>query len=297
MINPKPYLEMINEKYNRYLSQLFGASVLTEIANTGTSEFAISVLRESGFTNILSPLRTLGNVFDDLYSYLKTHYRCEYIYKNAIANKILIGRHQSVNSSLVNEFRVGSTKADIAIFNGTSTVYEIKTELDTLGKLERQISSYRNVFDKIYVITDESQISNISYELDEDIGIIALTKKYSLSLKRQASSNISNTNPNWIFDTLRRSEYCQIIKDEFGIVPDVPNTKIYSVCKELFSQLTPEVAHRKMVEILRIRRRDNTFVSFLNDLPHALKMAGLAAKFTAVQRSKFTQSLKCKIPH
>ena len=58
------------------------------------------------------------------------------------------GEHIPQNSTLINEFRVCNSKADIAIINGKSTVYEIKSKYDSLDRLESQIADYKKVFDK-----------------------------------------------------------------------------------------------------------------------------------------------------
>lgn len=47
---------------------------------------------------------------------------------NVIANKILLGKHSLNTSHMLSEFRVGYNKADVVIINGTSSVYEIKSE-------------------------------------------------------------------------------------------------------------------------------------------------------------------------
>ena len=73
-------------------------------------------------------------------------YRNEYIFKNTIANKIIKGRHRLSNVTYINEFRVVNSICDVAIFNGTSSAYEIKTELDNFDRLENQLADYKKGF-------------------------------------------------------------------------------------------------------------------------------------------------------
>ncbi|WP_313799062.1 sce7726 family protein [Cytobacillus sp.] len=57
-----------------------------------------------------------------------------------------------INEISTFELNVGSSRLDIGRINGKSIAYEIKTELDTLDKLEKQINDYSKVFEYIYII-------------------------------------------------------------------------------------------------------------------------------------------------
>jgi hypothetical protein len=98
-------------------------------------------------------------ILDAAFSLLRREgYRHEYIYKADLTHKILLGKHSLHTASMINEFRVGDCKVDVAILNGTATVYEVKSERDSLARLERQIAAYATVFAKVYVIASESHI-------------------------------------------------------------------------------------------------------------------------------------------
>ena len=143
----------INCKYNKYLSRIFSGPSIQTLATDGRCDFISSVVKSSGILDELRPVTTWESFFEKTYSYLFNNYRNEYVYKNAIANKILLGRHSLNTSNLLTEFRVDKSKADIVILNGTSSVYEIKSEFDSFERLEEQIRSYRKVFGFINVIT------------------------------------------------------------------------------------------------------------------------------------------------
>lgn len=69
---------------------------------------------------------TVGDALDSAFDVLKTAgLRDEYVYRAAITHKILLGTHSLNTACMLNEFRVGVCKADVAILNGTATVYEI----------------------------------------------------------------------------------------------------------------------------------------------------------------------------
>lgn len=284
---------MINSGYYKSLAQLFSAPVLTSLCAGQPPEFMRYVLRHSGYEAVADA--TLGQMFEDLYDLLLRNYRCEYIYKNALANKILLGRHAPTTSTLLTEFGVGSCKADVVILNGTSSVYEIKTELDSLDRLDTQIATYLKTFDNVFVVTHQSQLDKLSRALDERAGIILLTERYTLQTVREASSNKASVDAGIIFDSLRQAEYCRLVKDNFGFVPDVPNTMIYRACRDLVTTLDPVVVHTGMVNILKRRSSGHILKELIKDIPRSLRLLYAANRITAKQHTNFLSTLSAKV--
>jgi hypothetical protein len=287
---------MVDERYYIQLAQFFSRPVCKEIARGGgLSKFMSYVLTQSGYAGLLEDSVTLAGLFESLYDFLKRNYRCEYVYKNALANKILLGRHSLATSTLLTELRVENSKADVVILNGTSCVYEIKTELDSLDRLEGQLRSYRKVFDKIYVVTHESQLGKLRRVLRDDVGILVLTERYRFHEAREALSNKSNVDAASIFDCLRQSEYRDIIEREYGFVPDVPNTRIYAECKKLFARLDPVMAHEDMVDALKSRSPNRALATLVDAVPHSLKLLSVVTDLTARQRASFVSALSTEV--
>jgi hypothetical protein len=271
----------VDKRYIRAIPSLFTGSVLRSLAEAGRSPVFESVCQRIGVAGTAGRGATLGDTFEALYEVLKREYRCEYLFKNAIASKLLLGRHSLSTATLVTEWRVAECKADIAIINGTSTVYEIKTSLDNLDRLESQLAAYRQVFDRIYVVTEEALSAKVASEVAADVGIMALTPRYTLREMRPSQSNLHRVKPGVIFDSLRVAEYSEILQTELGFVPEVPNGRRYHECKRLFEQLAPEVAHAGMVRVLRGRTARRGFAPFVERLPPSLKAAGMGGYLPA----------------
>lgn len=221
---------------------------------------------------------TLGDAFNEAYRKLVKFYRCEYVYKNAITEKILLGRHSLKTSNLLVEFRVLNCVADVVILNGTSTVYEIKSEYDSLDRLPNQIKAYSECFDNIYVVTHSSHINGLNNILPSYVGIIELTQRYTLRTIKKASSNRDKVNPISIFDSLRRDEYLKIINYHFGGLPSFTPMSRYKTCKSKFSEIPPTLAHDYMVAILNQRDKTEAKQRFIENLPRSLKNIGLKLK-------------------
>lgn len=130
---PNHYPLMIDTRYYKQRAQLLSPSIIREIASTGTSDLLKSVLEHSGDERRVGD--TLAELFEGIYAFLRRYYRSEHNYKNALANKTLktlLARHSLTTSTLLTEFSTGESKADLVIINGSSSVYEVKTELDSV---------------------------------------------------------------------------------------------------------------------------------------------------------------------
>ncbi len=262
---------MIDSIYYKQLSSLFSSTFLKLIAENGHRNRLLSILKRSGYINLIDKNISLINLLDDIYSFLFSNYRSEYIYKNAIVNRILKDRHSIKTSTIISEFRVDRSKADIVLLNGTSCVYEIKTELDSLNRLPSQIDAYKKMFDRIYIVSHEKFIKKIEENIDNNIGIISLSDQSILVEKRPAASNKNKVDPCCIFNSLRLLEYKHIIKGTFGYIPNVPNTMIFNACKKIFCQLEPAIAHDEMVKVLKARNT-NKIDNLIKIVPDSLKM-------------------------
>src|SRR5258705_3315018 len=138
-----------NNDFNRSLSRIFTNPTFKTIVQTGSCSYILNKLKKYDSQLSITPGTQVKDVIESAYAYISRNYRNEYVYKNTIANNILLGRHSLNTATMLNEFKVASSIADIVIINGTSTVYEIKTELDSPEKLNKQIENYKKVFDKV----------------------------------------------------------------------------------------------------------------------------------------------------
>jgi hypothetical protein len=273
----------VNPAYSRYLPQIFGGPVLSELARGGRSDAFSYILTQSGYRP--NRPRRLWDVYEDVYDFLLGNYRCEYVYKNAIAHRLVFERHSIETATLLTEFRVDARKADVVVLNGTSSVYEIKTHLDNLDRLPGQIAAYRRVFDRICVATDELQADKVAAAVEEDIGVVVLTSDLDLEERRPPQANVRNVDPECIFRSLRQAEYKKIIHGVLGAPTDFPSGVVWQECQKLFMEIPPTIAHEKMVEALHARGRVPGLRSFLDSLPRSLQHAGLTTKLTRREKS------------
>lgn len=283
--------EELAAKHGAALARLFSAPVIKNLAATGHSALATQVLRESGFHYAFSSSISLSSFFEYIFQLLLKYHRNEYIYKNAIANRILLGRHSLNSSFMLTEFRVLNCKADCIVLNGTSNVYEIKSAFDTMVRLSRQIDAYQKIFDRVHVITSPEQLEPVMKQVDESVGVMVLNSRNRISTVREGLSNKAHTVPAAIFDSLRQSEYLKILRGYLGFRPDAPNTRIYKMSKDLFCKLPPHIAHDAMVQVLKDRGNCHSLKQFILQVPFSLKAACIACRLTGKEQKSFIDLL------
>jgi hypothetical protein len=237
------------------LARCISGPVLRDIATKGHSDFMREAFAVSGFARMagddMSVLDALLLVFD----LLRTDYRCDYVYRNAITNKVYLGRHSPATTTLLSELRVWRSKADLAMFNGTSIAYEIKTELDNLDRLASQLDDYSSVFDRIFVVTSEAQVGVVLERVPDHVGVLALTPNLSLATARDASANVDHVLTESIVDALRKDEMLAVTRLVTGSVPEATSVTLSSACKRALEAFPPKAVHDAMVKVLKRRQR------------------------------------------
>jgi len=253
-----------------HISKIFLPIVMNDLIEIGYSKYLSEIFINSGFYKEIEKSMTFSQVLNWIYDLLFKNYRNEYVYKNAIANKILLGKHSINTSLMLSEFRAGNCKADVVIINGTSTVYEIKSKYDSFKRLDKQLKAYLEIFDLINIITSRSQLEKVKSILPEKVGLLVLTDRNTISTIREPVSNKKYLIQDKLFDSLKKNEYIAVIKRYYDFIPDVPNTQLFKICKKLFNKIDPIQAHDLVFDVLRSRCELNDLKKLLNKSPNSL---------------------------
>lgn len=109
------------------------------------------------------------------------------------------------------EFPVGRSRADLCKINGISIAYEIKTDLDNLLRLNKQIQDYYSIFDQVYVICSSKKVQGILSQLPDECGVytyhINRLGNYHFELIRKAVHK-NSINSSKQLQLLRKQEFC-----------------------------------------------------------------------------------------
>lgn len=272
------------------LSRLFSSGVFREMARKGRSGLFARLFTQTGIAG--SSGQTVGDAFDSAFAVLRrSGLRDEYAYRAALTQNILLGTHSLNTACMLTEFRAGACKADLAILNGTATVYEIKSERDSLARLANQISNYQKVFAKIYVIAGEGHVRDVIESTPADVGVMCLTRRHQITRIREATDRADRVCPVTIFESLRSTEARAILQDLKVLVPDVPNTVLHSAMRDCFARLGPEEVHRAMVKTLKRTRSLAPLGAFVARLPVSLQPAALSIQIRCADQDRLVEAV------
>lgn len=215
---------------------------------------------------------SLYSFLEELYSFMIDEYRNEYIIKNEILNKLLLGRHSPKTTTLLDELKIGQSKADVVLINGSARVYEIKSNLDNLERLDNQIKDYRTVFDEIVIVADGIQIEKLIEMYSQDsLGLIEFTEERTLRTRKELRKDQSRLDYEVLFKLLRKSEYLEIIENNFGQVPEVPNTKIFKESLQMVKSIDLIAFQKLVFEQLKKRKVNRPDYLMNSKTPYELK--------------------------
>lgn len=212
--------------------------------------------------------RNRGNSYLKLlkntYKVLEANYPNEYILKNEFLNKWLKNELGSKDSLVFNEFRIGKVIADLAMFNGISKAFEIKTILDKEQRLSNQLLEYKKIFNEVYIIIPKTQIDKY-IDFDSTVGIIAYnssSKDFDLIRKPVENKDID---VNVLMEILHTKEYLKIVQKYYGNIPNMSVFDQFDVCKELISKIPTKELNSLFLKLIKERKVNNLFFNKINN--------------------------------
>lgn len=239
-------------------------------------------------------ITTYLELLDVVYRNMAKHYRCEYVYKNEIIKHLVHNFKKSNQTVMFNEFRVGDSIADLALFNGESKAFEIKTEYDSSKRLEKQMKAYRLVFDKCYVVVPEEKVSDYLSSIDDTTGIITLTyhKGHVGLLQHREAIQNKHMDAATLIRCLRIKEYEDIVTSYYGKLPDVGAAQLFTACLEKISSMPTSVLRQYFLSVIKKRKND---VSQLKDVPRHLAQLCVALNLNDSGIASLVNILNTKI--
>lgn len=117
--------------------------------------------------------------------------------KKSFLRSKLNSQQKRTNTLVLNELGLkhGKCRADIAVVNGRLTGYEIKSDVDSIKRLSKQILIYSSIFNRAYLILTDVHLETASSLLPEWWGII-IAKKDNNGIINFTELRKSMENPN-----------------------------------------------------------------------------------------------------
>jgi len=237
---------------------------------------------------------TLADAFERAYAVLLKSYRNEYVYKNVLVSKIVFGRHSPRTASALLELPVGSSIADLLVLNGTSSVYEIKTDLDNLDRLKSQVADYLTCFENVNVVSSLSRIDAVERIVPRRVGLIAIRNSGALSTVRPSIPGLEGIRLDRLFEVLRRAEVIEVLRNTIGYELDVPPGDVWRRTKALFTALPVSQAHSEALLQLRARGLRSSVLASDPALPHSLRAAAYSASLGPAPAGRLKARLRMR---
>lgn len=197
---------------------------------------------------------TVGQAVAGYHRWMCGHYRNEHVFKNVLANRFVAGGGLG-SATLLFEFRVAGSLADVVSVGDRMVVYEIKSALDGSARLRTQLADYRRVSPRVVVVTEERLAGRYLQLLEgQSAGLSVLNRAGRLVEVVAPAGDSSALSVEAMFKSLRKAEYTQAVARLHGNVPQVPNGLHFRVCLELARQYSAAQFHGEFVAALRGRR-------------------------------------------
>lgn len=214
--------------------------------------------------------KSYGQLVSEIYTFLGKNYRTEYFYKNTMLNKLLIKRHDYKKTIVLSELPIGKSKADFIMINGKGVVYEIKTELDNLERLDSQIKDYYKAFSEVVIVTYEENFEKVMKIIPHTVGVMLLTKRKALKMIREPLKELSSLDYDTIFRILRKYEFERIIQNKGYSLPEVNQFQYYKECYRILSQMDIDELQSAMIKELKQRMKID-IIEFTMSMPEELR--------------------------
>lgn len=252
---------------NLILKKFFSKTTLNDLLSLKHSDIFDSVVRRY----IKNPNgKKYDELVSEIYTFISKEYRTEYFYKNTILNKLLFKKHDYKKTIALTELPVGKSKADFVMINGMGVVYEIKTELDNLNRLQTQIDDYYKAFRQVVIVTYNDNIDKVISVVPDSVGIMELTKREALKIIRESQSISNYLDYSTIFKILRKQEFENVLKNNGIELPDVIQFNYYKECFNLITTIEIEKLQKEMLSQLKGRMRIET-AEFCKATPSELR--------------------------
>lgn len=223
------------------------------------------------------------------YLILSKNYRSEFFYKNTLFNKMIVGKYGLKTTSAISELMIKTSKADFIILNrNKGIVYEIKTDLDNLDRLVYQLLDYSYAFSELYVVTSEKNYYPVYKVVQKSIptaGIIVLTNKVELSVRKKAEYYDRNLDHETLFKLLRKQEYQAILRKKYNRLPDVQPVKYFKECLMWFKMI--DILEAQTLVFAQLKNRNHfDDIKLFKKIPPSIRWVIYSGDFTVDYLSK-----------
>lgn len=163
---------------------------------------------------------------------------------------------------------------------------EIKSQCDSLERLQSQLPDYYKVFRKVSLVTGEKLYTKaIAMTKKSNLGLYLINKKGEVIQEKEAKLCNDKLEPSECFKFLRQKEYLNVLKKYFNYSYSTFNPILhYQECKSLFCSLDKIIVSLEIEEALSMRTNNN--LQYLSKVPFELRSLFYFSNLTKIEKSR-----------
>lgn len=269
----------INRKILRFHSTAFVRRLLDKRRN----ESALAEIREFAPQLVhAASVSTVADFYSACFRMLKSDYRVEVVYKEALLNWWVNRSGNRARSGVMFEMRAGASKLDVLCVGRDSTAFEIKTNYDAPRRLDGQLVNYRVRFPKVFVLVSEAAVDKLIDYVPAGVGVMLLNSSGGLDLHLDAVVDAHWLDPRAMISVLRRGELLQLASSLGADLHAIPNTRFLAEVISLVEPLDPLLLS-KLVSSRLLERTSALSTQSLRALQPGLRSLAIGAGVTDKQ--------------
>lgn len=172
-----------------------------------------------------------------------------------------------IDKTITTEISVNTTYGvkvvDVVVSNGHSIAFEIKSEVDTIKRLDSQVKGYSEIFDYVYLVYWKDKFNIIDIDLPENIGIIVAqwnNKKTKIKFDILKSAKVNRVaNQRKIASLLWKDELFYFLNKK-NIYPKKNYTK--DILVDLFEENHTKTESIKIFRFILKKRFEKGFLKY-----------------------------------
>lgn len=177
--------------------------------------------------------------------------------RKAILGRLSERYANDIETRVVEEMGVwaGTVRIDVAVINGELCGYELKSDSDTLGRLENQASHYGRVFDKLSIVVGSRHISNARNVLPKWWGIIeAKSVEGSIDLRDRRIARQNPSQDPFVLSQLLWKEEALSVLTKYDLEKGWKSKSASEIHKRLASELPLSMLNHEVRTMLKKRQ-------------------------------------------
>ncbi len=214
---------------------------------------------------------SVKDLLDFSYSHLLQEYRHEYIYKTSLLSSFILKNFSLKESVILNEFKIGKSKADVVLVNGSNKVFEIKTELDSPERLKTQIFDYYKAFSEVYIVTHHSLQDKYLKIMEPQVGLMVFESDNSLAVARKSLPCSEYLDSTVMLKCLRKQEYLYVIQSLDGSVPSTTAVNLFKECLSIADRYPEIEVQKHFLAAIKSRIHQDDSLVAADNVPDYLK--------------------------